>query len=100
MSWNREGMLDSINRLQNGIPINWDRAVETDDYVIVFGWIPNIKQDDFVAIIFLEEYSLYFTSSVKYTKKMSENWDCIEEHSDCIKFKEYFGEQLEGNKIE
>jgi len=89
-------ILESINELSEGIPIEWDRIVEGKYYFIVFGWIPNIKRDDFVAIIFLEDYSFYFTSSVKYTEKMSENWNCIEKHSDCIKFKEYFGEQLEG----
>lgn len=98
MSWNKKEMLDSINSLQKGIPVSWDRVVKTGDYIIVFGWIPNIKRDDFVAIIFLEEYFLYFTSSVEYTEKMSENWDCIEEHTNCIKFKEYFKKELESKE--
>ena len=94
----KEIILESINELSEGIPIKWDRIIEGKDYLIVFGWIPNIKRDDFVTIIFRGDYYLYFTSSVEYTRKMSENWNCIEKHSDCIKFKEYFKKELESEE--
>lgn len=98
IEWNKGDMLDLINALGKDIPIEWDRIVDTGDYKIAFGWIPNIKRDDFIAICFLEYYALYFTSSAKYTNKMAENWNCMEEHSDCIKFKEYFKKQMEGSE--
>jgi len=99
VDWNKRDMLDLISALKKDIPIEWDRIIDTGNYKIVFGWIPNVKQDDFVAICFLEYYALYFTSSAKYTKKMARNWD-YEGHSNCIKFNEYFKKQLEESKTD
>ena len=92
----REYLLEGIRNIEKDIPITWDRVVDTDDYVDIYGWIPNIKRDDFVLLRFefaeAGDIISFTTSSAKYCEQMYENLigDGNQEHFVCIKFNEYF----------
>ena len=93
----KEDILHNLNILHQGVTIEWDRVVETPNYIDVFGWIPEIRKDDFILVRFeeikKELYISFTTSSAKYSKQIAENLNC-EIHDDCIKFKEYFGDMI------
>ena len=95
-----------LDMISKEFPIIWDRITEHyevdeelgDFYcIIVFGWIHNIKRDDFIVLeISKSKYTMYqltptnfITSSVKYTKKLSKKLK-FETHDDCIKYEDFF----------
>lgn len=94
-------ILKSLEDLGKGISIDWDRVSRGTGYCIVFGWIERKdRQRDFVHYYMnyefdedkeLQYFEMYSTSSVKYTKKMAENWG-LKEHNACIKYSDWIKE--------
>ena len=89
--------LNMMKDLSKGIPIKWDRVIETENRVNCYGWIlkEGTTHFDFVLLFYdrKAQYFNYLTSSVKYSKTMLINWgDPVETHIDCILFDEYFKE--------
>lgn len=94
-------LLNAMKDLAAGIPIKWDRVVEGDQRVSVYGWIPKDASPhfDFVMIYIdlIPGILNYVTSSVKYSKKMLVNWDGTDiNHVDCITFDEFFRDVVDG----
>jgi hypothetical protein len=93
----KQDVLDDLNSLTEGVPVEWDRVSVGKAHIVVFGWIPDkATRKDFIIyyrhyISILGEYwSNFVTSSAKYSDHLASNWDVI--HLDCIKFTEFFGE--------
>lgn len=74
-----------LDTLTKGVSVQWDRYVY-DEELMVFGWISRTDgQRDFIIVIFRENETRYYTSSAKYSKLFSENWEIP--HTSCRKWK-------------
>jgi hypothetical protein len=73
-------------------PVVWDRVIEIDGCLTVYGWIArNDRKKDFLLLEIdpMQDYGFQFwTSSAKYSKVFSEGLGL--DHSPCQKFGEYF----------
>ncbi|KKM79962.1 hypothetical protein LCGC14_1344680 [marine sediment metagenome] len=95
-------ILKQIRRIEKGVPIKWDRVINMDFLVQIYGWIPyNKGRSDFILITF-EKYKSeitikFTTSSVKFSEKLHNNLmgeETKEGYTPCIKFKKYFKKYL------
>ena len=95
-------ILKEIRKIEKGIPIKWDRVIDMNSHVEMYGWIPyDERRSDFIIIMF-EKYDSkiairFTTSSIEFSKKLHRNLmgaETEEGHTPCIRFKEYFKEYL------
>ena len=96
-------LLNAMKDLATGIPIKWDRVIQGDQRVSIYGWIPKVNSIhfDFVMVYLdiLPGIMNYVTSSVQYSKQMLTNWDGTDvNHVDCITFNEFFEEVANDKK--
>lgn len=93
-------LLNAMKDLATGVPIKWDRVVQGDQRISIYGWIPKKESPhfDFVMVYFdfVPSIMNYVTSSVEYSRKMLTNWDGTDvNHVDCITFDEFFKDVVE-----
>lgn len=92
----KKGILEDIEKFSKDVPIEWDRVIDGEDYLIFYGWVKNQKHGrDFVHFMYIWDENgcsnIWSTSSVKYTDKLNENLgNTPEDHSPCQKFDDYF----------
>ncbi|KKL27464.1 hypothetical protein LCGC14_2384870 [marine sediment metagenome] len=98
----RSKILKEIKKIEKDIPIKWDRVIDIDSIVQIYGWIPyNKGRSDFILITF-EKYKSeiairFTTSSVKFSEKLHNNLmgeETKEGYTHCIKFRKYFKKYL------
>ncbi len=94
-------LLNVMKDLATGVPVKWDRVVQGDQRVSIYGWIPKKESPhfDFVMVYMdmVPGIMNYVTSSVEYSRKMLTNWDGTDvNHVDCITFDEFFGDVVNG----
>jgi len=96
-------LLEEIEAFSKGIPIEWDRVIEGEGYIVFYGFIPTQrfeKRDNFVCLIYYteDEGFMFITSSAKYSQKLNNNLTGKNsDHKPCIKFNEFFKTKEGGN---
>ena len=93
-------ILEVIKKLDESIPVVWDRFTKTDDgYYVVYGWIVRSDgQRDFIMFEMWEyekpENVAYATSSAKFSRRISEIlYGHADDHNECRKIEELWTSQ-------
>lgn len=112
----KEQILKDLFEFSKGVPVEWHNVVESNDYIAFYGWIIEEGKDrDFIIFIYINDnpdfededenypedeedtgcYTIFFTSSEKYSKLLSKNHSGNStDHIPCKSFKEWFGDAL------
>ena len=95
-------MAEDWDILAEEFGVRWDRVIEGNGMVAIYGWLD--RKDgarDFVMLLYEGDTMRFFTSSAKYSKRISVALQTTGKHEPCQPFTEWlskYNKLLNGGK--